>query len=222
MRIRVWWLAATVAMVVTAFFAGMVTNELQAARQARAACARAPASSVRLAACRVRPEPERFPRDTHLQRQNEPNVSGATDPNRFSPGRDLVYVTDPRVWWESEHDKWDNECDHSIHRQIVEPLRRVIELVAAEGGTLEIHDAYRPHGVHSTQSLHQEGRALDLTCDQLGYERLARLCWVAGFDWVYYEVGAKVAPHIHVSVKAAEAPAPAAPTNALAMGGTPP
>jgi hypothetical protein len=149
----------------------------------------------------VRPEPKRFAKDTHRPTQSEADVSGARNPDLFSAGRDLVYVDDPRVFWESDDDKNDDECDHSIHRSLEAPLRLVIELVHAAGGTLEVHDAYRASGIHNARSLHKEGRAIDLTCDELGLEKLARLCWAAGFDWVYYEASSRGGAHVHCSVK---------------------
>ncbi len=149
----------------------------------------------------VRELPSAFPRNTHLPPIREGDVSGSVDPDLFSPGRDLVYVDDPRVWWESDHDKDDDECDHSVHRAMEIPLRRLIALVCARNGVLEVHDAYRPAKIHSSRSLHKEGRALDITCDELGLEELAKLCWGAGFDWVYYEASAKGGAHVHVSVR---------------------
>jgi hypothetical protein len=117
----------------------------------------------------------------------------------FSPGRDLTFIDDARVWWESDNDDGDNEDDHSIHKSLEIPLRRVIELVAARGATLKVQDAYRPAGIHNPRSLHKEGRAVDLTCDDMPLEDLAKLCWAAGFDWVYYET--RGGAHIHCSVK---------------------
>ncbi len=149
----------------------------------------------------VRPVPSSFRRNTHRPTQSEANVSGSRDPEGFSAGRDLVYVEDSRVFWESDNDKNDDECDHSMHHAMEAPLRLLIELVHAAGGTLEVHDAYRSSGIHNARSLHKEGRAIDLTCDELGLEKLACLCWAAGFDWVYYEASARGGAHVHCSVK---------------------
>ncbi len=150
----------------------------------------------------VREEPTRFRRNTYMPKRREGDVSGSVDPETFSPGRDLIYIDDSRVWWESDNDKasGDDECDHSMHMALEFPFRRLIELVSAREGVLEVHDAFRAARVHGSRSLHKEGRALDLTCDQLGLEALAKLCWAAGFDWVYYECG-KGGDHIHVSVR---------------------
>jgi len=149
----------------------------------------------------VRPVPTSFRRDTHRPAQSEATVSGGRDPEEFSPGRDLIFVDDPRVFWESDNDTNDDECDHSMHRAMEEPVRLLMELVHKAGGTLEVHDSYRSSGVHNARSLHKEGRAIDVTCDELGLEKLACLCWAAGFDWVYYEASSRGGAHVHCSVK---------------------
>lgn len=149
----------------------------------------------------VRPIPAEFTRDTHRPAESEGAVSGSRDPDLFSAGRDLIYVDDSRVFWESDSDKNDVECDHSMHRAMEDPLRLLIELVHKQGGTLEVHDAYRAEGVHNERSLHKEGRAIDVTCDELGLEQLSCLCWAAGFDWVYYEASSRGGAHVHCSVK---------------------
>ncbi len=149
----------------------------------------------------LRQAPTTFPCGTYRPDRRESEVSGSIDLGSFSPGRDLVYVDDDRVWWESDNDKGDTECDHSIHRSLLLPLETTIQLVAERGGILKVQDAYRPHLVHNPKSLHKEGRAVDLTCDEMSLEDLAKICWQAGFDWVYHEKGSRNnGPHIHASV----------------------
>ena len=170
----------------------------------------------------VRPFPDKFPRRACMPDLKESEASGAISNSTFSPGRDLVYVDDPRVWWESDFDgETDDEDDHSMHRAMEPAFRRLVELVAMSNATLRVQEAYRPASIHSAQSLHKEGRALDLTCpdldpsvprtsprdgkqvlpSQLSLEILAKLCWAAGFDWVYYEVPKNSGAHLHVSVR---------------------
>jgi len=148
----------------------------------------------------VRPIPATFARNSSMPDEKEAIVSGLPDANIFSPGRDLVFVTDRRVIWESDSDSNDTEDDHTMHKNAELPFRRLVELVCKEEGTLKVQDAYRPLGKHSSRSLHKEGRALDLTCDELGLQRLAQLCWAAGFDWVFYEANSAQGAHVHVSV----------------------
>lgn len=170
----------------------------------------------------VRPFPASFPRRACMPDIRETEASGDISVSTFSPGRDLVYVDDPRVWWESDFDgETDDEDDHSMHACIEPAFRRLVELVAMSNATLRVQEAYRPATIHSPKSLHREGRALDLTCpgldpkisdpgpaspDQLlpsqaSLEILAKLCWAAGFDWVYYEVPQKSGAHLHVSCR---------------------
>jgi hypothetical protein len=147
-----------------------------------------------------REEPAHFPRDTHLPNRPELATCAANNPDRFSPGRDLVRLDDSRVEWESDCDSGDDEDDHTIHQAMEEPLNRLIELVIQAGGKLVVQDTYRPQLIHSSKSLHKEGRALDVTSEGISLEKLAKLCWVAGFDWVYYEVSGKGGDHVHCSV----------------------
>jgi hypothetical protein len=149
----------------------------------------------------VRKEPDSFRRNTYMPKKRESAASGSIDLSTFSAGRDLTYIDDPRVWWESDRDRGDTECDHTIHYCVERPLRRLINLVTEAGGKLKIQDCFRGEGIHNPRSLHKEGRAIDVTCDELGLERLAKLCWAAGFDWVYHETPSSGGSHVHASVR---------------------
>ena len=149
----------------------------------------------------VRDIPKRFPAKSRLPSAGEGATSVSIGSVPFDPDLDLVEVYDDRAWWESEHDRGDTEDDHLVHTALEIPLRRLIELVSAEGGVLKVQDSYRDAGIHSSRSLHKQGRAIDLTCDELGLSRLAALTWAAGFDWVYYEAPKKGGHHVHASVR---------------------
>ena len=164
----------------------------------------------------VREASEKFARDTYLPNKRESEASVAIAEVDFSAGRDLVYVEDKRAWWESDNDDKDNddECDHSMHAAMEIPFRRLANLVAATGKwQLRVQEAYRENGVHASKSMHKQGRAIDLTVENLrgkkltpfekiaAYEELAKLAWQAGFDWVYYENSKGTGPHIHASVR---------------------
>nr|CAB3266054.1 Hh1 hedgehog homolog 1 [Phallusia mammillata] len=166
--------------------------------------------NVLAAACRPRDQPG-FPRtkpiSSPLLKQGEflpryseqsPIASGPVKgPVHFNSTQLVTVITTMIVFKDDEA----NMEDRRMTKRCEDKLLSLALLVTNElNSRLRVTEAWAPEGSHGPNSLHYEGRAVDINLasgDTSSYPFLARLAYDAGFDWVHYASK----NHIHCSVR---------------------